>query len=165
MALESRPLEFVPANPDRAGEEAPDAPRLELDALNGHLGYFLRRLQVHIFQDFIRGLATFNVRPAQYSVMVLIAGNPGQPQAAIARALNIERAALAKMLHELQGRGWIERLPSVRDGRSHALFMTRDGEKTLARIKRLALEHERRIERFVGSKRRRELLNLLKDFG
>lgn len=165
MALRQRTSAPPSAAPDSARKETVNSPRLDFDTLDGHLGYFLRRLQVHIFQDFIRGLAAFDVRPAQYSVMVLIASNPGRPQAIIARALNIERAALAKMLHELQGRGWIQRLPSVRDGRSHALFMTRDGEKALARIKSLALTHERRIERLIGPERRRELLNLLKDFG
>ncbi len=165
MVLRPPTSALPPIAADGAREETASSPRLDFDALNGHVRYFLRRLQVHIFQDFIRGLAAFDVRPAQYSVMVLIAANPGQPQAAIARALNIERAALARMLHELQRRGWVQRLRSTRDGRSHALFMTRDGQKALARIKMLALAHERRMEQFIGPKRRRELLNMLKDFG
>ena len=145
--------------------DVPDADRLHFDTLDGHLGYFVRRLQVHIFQDFIRTLAPFDVRPAQYSVLVLIAANPSRSQAAIGRALNIERAALAKMLHELEARGWVRRLPSVRDRRSHALYLSRDGEKALSRIKALALAHERRLERLVGTSRHRELIELLREFG
>lgn len=165
MAPKPQTAQPLSAVPDSARQGTSGAHRLEFDTLNGHLGYFVRRLQIHIFQDFIRSLAPFDVRPAQYSVLVLIGSNPGQPQAAIARALNIERAALAKMLHELEGREWIRRLPSVRDGRSHALFLTREGEKAMTRIKALARAHERRLERHVGTKRHRELLNLLKDFG
>src|SRR3982750_2594194 len=46
--------------------------RLKLGALEGHLGYFLRRLQVSVFKDFMRTLAPMDVRPAQYSVLLLV---------------------------------------------------------------------------------------------
>src|SRR5262245_39095343 len=72
---------------------APDqAERLKLGTLDGHLGYFLRRLQVSVFKDFIRTLAPMDVRPAQYSVLLLVEANPGRSQAAIGQALDIERA-------------------------------------------------------------------------
>ena len=155
------------STPVAAGENkgSAAAARLDLGILDGHLGYFVRRLQVEIFQQFISTLAPFNVRPAQFSVLVLIESNPGQPQAAISRALDIERAALAKMLHELERRDWIQRLPAVDDGRSHALFLTPNGEQALRRIKELAQIHERQLERRLGTKRYRELAALLKDFG
>jgi hypothetical protein len=68
------------------------AERLKLGTLDGHLGYFLRRLQIAVFKDFIRTLAPMDVRPAQYSVLLLIEANPGRSQAAIGQALDIERA-------------------------------------------------------------------------
>ena len=71
------------------------AEKLELGELNGHIGYFLRRLQVAVFKDFIRTLASMRLRPAQYSVMLVIEHNPGRSQAAIGQTLNIERARLA----------------------------------------------------------------------
>ena len=50
---------------------APDqTDRLKLGTLDGHLGYFLRRLQVSVFKDFMRTLAPMDVRPAQYSVLL-----------------------------------------------------------------------------------------------
>ena len=67
------------------------------------------------------------LRPAQYSVMLLIEANPGSSQAAIGRALGIERARLARLLHDLEGRKWIERRSANGDGRSHALFLAADG--------------------------------------
>src|SRR5262245_21742133 len=76
--------------------------RLALGELRDHLGYLVRRLQVGIFQDFIRTLAPMDVRPAQYSVLLVIAANRGRSQAAIGRALGIERARLARLLHELE---------------------------------------------------------------
>jgi DNA-binding MarR family transcriptional regulator len=134
---------------------------LDLAELKGHLGYFLRRLQVWVFRDFINTLSSINLRPAQYSVLILIAANPGQSQAAIGKTLNIERAGLARLLHELERRKWIQRLRGPKDGRSHALFLTSEGEKTLERIKKLALRHEAQLAQFVGPERRKLLLEVL----
>src|SRR5215467_12822595 len=139
--------------------------KLKLGALDGHLGYFLRRLQVTVFKDFIRTLAPMDVRPAQYSVLLLIEANPGRSQAAIGQALEIERARLARLLHVLEGRGWIERRAANGDGRSHSLYLTRAGEKALVRIKALAARHEAWLAETLGPKRRLLLLDHLKEFG
>jgi DNA-binding MarR family transcriptional regulator len=145
---------------------APDqTDRLKLGTLDGHLGYFLRRLQVSVFKDFMRTLAPMDVRPAQYSVLLLIEANPGRSQAAIGQALDIERARLARLLHVLEGRGWIERRAAHGDGRSHSLHLTRGGEKALMRIKALAGRHEAWLVEILGSKRRLLLMDLLKEFG
>jgi DNA-binding MarR family transcriptional regulator len=145
---------------------APDrSDGLKLGTLDGHLGYFLRRLQVTVFKDFIRTLAPMDVRPAQYSVLLLIEANPGRSQAAIGQALDIERARLARMLHVLEGRGWIERRAANGDGRSHSLYLTRAGEKALVRIKALAARHEAWLAEILGSKRRLQLMEHLKEFG
>jgi DNA-binding MarR family transcriptional regulator len=138
---------------------------LKLGALDGHLGYFLRRLQVAVFKSFIRTLAPMKVRPAQYSVLLLIEANPGRSQAAIGQALDIERARLARLLHVLERRRWIERRASTGDGRSHSLFLTREGGKALVRIKSLAMRHEAWLTDFVGSRRRAVLIDSLRDFG
>jgi DNA-binding MarR family transcriptional regulator len=141
------------------------ADKLKLGALGGHLGYFLRRLQVAVFKHFIRTLAPMDVRPAQYSVLLLIEANPGRSQAAIGQALDIERARLARLLHVLEKRRWIERRASPGDGRSHSLYLTREGEKALVRIKALTARHEAWLTEFVGSKSHTKLMGLLKDFG
>jgi len=138
--------------------------RLGLGHLDQHLGYFVRRLQLIIFKDFIRELAAVKLRPAQYSVLLLIEANPGSSQAAIGRTLGIERARLARLLHDLEGREWIERRPAS-DGRTHALFLVADGAKALAHSKKLAARHEAHMTKLLGAKRKAELLDLLKDLG
>ena len=151
-----------------AGSQLPDAGQgqaLDFDELNGHIGYFLRRLQVAVFSNFIRTLAPLDVRPAQYSVLILISANPGRSQSAIGQALNIERARLARMLHELERRKWIERRAAPDDRRSHSLFLTEPGAKALARIRSLAARHEERMVELIGRDRRLLLLDLLREFG
>jgi len=138
---------------------------LELGQLNNHLGYFLRRLQIWVFKDFIETLRVMKVRPAQYSVLLIIEANPGRTQAAIAQSLSIERARLARLLHELERRKWISRRASGRDARSHSLYLTRDGERALERIKVLARRHEAQLASYIGQKRRQQLMDLLREFG
>ena len=153
-----------PRGPDALPDGGPNQ-SLDFAELHDHVGYFLRRLQVAVFSNFIRTLAPLDVRPAQYSVLVLIAANPGRSQSAIGQALNIERARLARMLHELEGRKWIERRAAPDDRRSHSLFVTEAGAKALARIRSLAARHEERMVELIGRDRRLRLLDLLREFG
>jgi DNA-binding MarR family transcriptional regulator len=137
---------------------------LQLGVLDSHLGYFARRLQVWIFQDFVRALASFDIRPAQFSVLVVIEANSGLSQADLSERLGIERARLVRLLDELEKRGLIRRQPSPLDRRSHALVLTREGQKRLKRMKVLAAEHEANLTKRLGTTQRETLLGLLRDF-
>jgi DNA-binding MarR family transcriptional regulator len=136
-------------------------PVIGLDALEGHLGYFVRRLQIWVFQDFIRMLAGIDISPAQYSVLVVIGANRGLSQTELAATLGIERARLVRLLHRLERRSLIQRLPA--DGRRHALQLTAQGRTLLARAKTLAARHERRLMQKLGSERHKALLATLRD--
>ena len=136
---------------------------IDLGVLNQHLGYFVRRVQVWIFQDFIRKLASIDISPAQFSVLVVIGANEGLSQAELAGTLGIERARLVRMLHLLERRGLTQRLPSSADGRRHALRLTRAGQTTLRRAKALAAQHEAGLQARLGE-RYRPLLEAVREF-
>jgi DNA-binding MarR family transcriptional regulator len=148
----------------RKGQHAP-AGTLALGQLDSHLGYFVRRLQIWIFQDFIRTLAPMKVRPAQYSVLLIIEANPGRSQASIGQTLGIERARLARMLHELERRKWVARHANGSDARSHSLYLTAEGENALVKIKKLAEQHEVHLRDLLGHKRHRQSLDWLREVG
>jgi DNA-binding MarR family transcriptional regulator len=139
-------------------------PVLDLGVLDGHLGYFVRRLQVWIFQDFVRTLSAFDIRPAQFSVLVVIEANPGLSQADLGETLGIERARLVRLLDGLERRGLTRRQASPTDRRSHALSLTDAGVAALKRIKSLAAEHEAHLANRLGADKRDVLLNALRDF-
>jgi DNA-binding MarR family transcriptional regulator len=142
------------------GRHAAAAP--DLGALGDRLGYFVRRLQVWIFQDLIRRLAHLDLSPAQFSVLVVIGANPGLSQVELAATLGIERARLVRLLHRLETRGLTERRPSSDDGRRHALMLTRLGEKTRAEATRLAAQHEEALRRKLGARKHKILLETLR---
>lgn len=137
---------------------------IDLGVLNQHLGYFARRMQIWIFQDFIKKLSSIDISPAQFSVLVVIGANEGLSQAELAGTLGIERARLVRMLHLLEQRGLTQRLPSSDDGRRHALRLTRAGQATLRRAQALAALHEETLKPKLGAERYRLLLDAMRTF-
>lgn len=154
----TRALPLRNSTPTRSGPQ----PAIALDALSGHLGYFVRRLQIWVFKDFINTLRRIDLSPAQYSVLVVIGANRGLSQTELAATLGIERARLVRLLHLLERRSLIQRLPA--DGRRHALQLTPQGRTLLVRAKTLAARHERRLMRKLGGERHKMLLAALRDF-
>lgn len=153
-------LSLVPREAARNHDRA----AVSRDVLDHHLGYFTRRFQVWVFQDFIRALSEIDIRPAQYSVLTVIGANPGLSQSDISQCLGIERARLVRMLDRLDRRGLTRRLESSRDRRSHALHLTREGEKLLRQAKTLAAQHEARLADKLGSDNHRIMLGILRQF-
>jgi DNA-binding MarR family transcriptional regulator len=135
---------------------------VDLGVLNDHLGYFVRRFQISIFQDFIRRLSSIDISPAQFSVLVIIGANEGLSQSELGATLGIERARLVRMLHLLDRRGLTERLPSSADGRRHALRLTRAGQIQLKKAKALAAQHEASLLTKLGPERYRFVLEALR---
>jgi DNA-binding MarR family transcriptional regulator len=156
MANRRAAIKETRAETPRPGRRRP----IDLGVLDQHLGYSTRRLQLWIFQDFIRRLAEVDIRPAQYSVLVVIDANPGLSQADLAEALGIERARMVHLLDRLESRKLIERHPSAFDRRSHALRLAREGQRLLKRAKALAADHEARLDEILGG-RRQQLIDLL----
>ncbi len=139
-------------------------PVIGLGVLNERLGYFVRRVQVWVFQDLIAQLSVLDLSPAQFSVLAVIAANPGLSQSELAGTLGIERARLVRLLHRLEQRGLTQRLPSVADGRRHALRLTREGQRVLARAKALSEEHEAGLVERLGEERYRLLMEAVREF-
>jgi DNA-binding MarR family transcriptional regulator len=151
-------------SPSAAARPAPGKREIALGVLNERLGYFLRRVQVWVFQDFIARLSALDLSPAQFSVLAVIGANAGLSQAELAGTLGIERARLVRLLHHLEERGLTRRLPSSADGRRHALRLTRSGQRVLARAVTLSAEHEAGLVQRFGARRYRTLIEAMREF-
>jgi DNA-binding MarR family transcriptional regulator len=139
-------------------------PAIALGVIDARLGYFIRRVQLWIFQDFIRRLSSLDISPAQFSVLAVIAANVGLSQAELSATLGIERARLVRLLHRLERRGLTQRLPSSADGRRHALRLTCDGRRVLARAKSLSDQHEAALIKRLGAERYKMLMETTREF-
>lgn len=126
------------------------------------IGYKLRRAQLAVFQDFLDSFSQMELRPAEFSVIAIVARNPGLKQAAIAQMLAIKPANLVALIDGLQKRSLIERRKGDTDRRTYALFLTDAGERFVARMFGTWRQHEDRlIERLGGTAERDRLLDLL----
>lgn len=136
-------------------------PSVDMGGLTGLVGYRLRRAQLAVFADFVEALAQLDLRPATYSVLVLVDANPGLNQAAIGDALGIQRTNFVHLVADLEKRGLVSREPSTVDRRAHVLDLTADGRRLLKRAREPVDAHEQRITAALGTTGRRQLLAML----
>ena len=141
--------------------EQEPAPGLDLGSLPRHLGYALRRAQIAVFDNFIGVLADLQLRPAQYSVLLVVEENPGRKQTEIAAALGIQRPNFVAMLDGLQKRGLVTRARSPLDRRSHSILLTPAGSALLAQAREAVRRHERGLCALIGGAEHDHLLDLL----
>jgi DNA-binding MarR family transcriptional regulator len=146
----------------RAARKDADDGEIELGELSDLLGYTLKRAQLKIFEDFLRCVASLQLTPAQFSVLLLLDRNPGRNQTEIASTLGILRPNFVAMLDGLESRDLCARIRSVNDRRSHQLVLTDKGKAVLARAKKLvAAKHEARLNELLGPDNRAALVEML----
>lgn len=149
MSDEDRPVRDGPAVPD-----VPD--------MGAIIGYKLRRAQLAVFQDFIECFARMQLRPAEFSVLALIARTPGQKQSEIAEQLGIKRANFVALMDGLERRGLAERRKAAGDKRSHSLHLTAEGRSFVQKMVSVWAAHEQRlVDRLGGPQARDRLIGLL----
>jgi len=115
-----------PRSPDRP--ELTPAGRLDEAQLHHVLGYQLAQARIvtdALFADHIG--VPFGLRPVEFTVLTLIAENPGGSLARIARALAVTPPNVTAVVDRLEAKGWIERAQSSKDRRSQVLHTTPRG--------------------------------------
>jgi DNA-binding MarR family transcriptional regulator len=135
---------------------------IDLGPLTGQSGFVLRLAQLAVFGDFIAACRRFDIRPAQYSVLIVIDINPGINQTELSAALAIKRANLVGLIDELEARGLAKRQRAASDRRSFGMFLTDRGAALLGDLNGVVREHERRVTRKLGKHGRDQLLALLR---
>ena len=126
-------------------EETTVGNAIDLGPLASALGYVLRRAQLSVFADFHATFAELDLRPAEFSVLVVIGRNPGLRQNQVGDLLGIQSPNIAAIVKRFVARGWTARQVSAHDRRAAALFLKAEGEEMLARAVGLWRQHERRI--------------------
>jgi DNA-binding MarR family transcriptional regulator len=137
---------------------------LTAEGLESSLGYSLRRAQLSTYDDYNAAMESFDVRPAQFAVLMLIQSNPGLTQSAICSALGIQKTNFVSLLDKLETRGLTERRKVGGDRRSSALHLTAEGEAFVSRMKAAHNTMEKQLVKRLGLKRTQELLAVLHEF-
>jgi DNA-binding MarR family transcriptional regulator len=144
-------------------EETSPARQVGLGALGDSIGYALRRAQLASTAEFLEAMKEVDLRPTQFSVLILINENPGVRQTEVCAALGLQKANFVPLLNELERRGLAERRPGVPDRRASALHLTEHGAAVLQRALQLHAEWEERVAARLGHMGREQLLGLLRE--
>jgi DNA-binding MarR family transcriptional regulator len=129
--------------------------------LHDLIGYALRRAQGAVYSDLNDALARISLRPLQFTLLLMVAENPGASQSDVCHALGIQKANCVPTMSELERRGLIIRRRSPADARSYALNITHKGKRILQRAGEVQSSHEQRLVEKIGQEGREQLLRLL----
>jgi DNA-binding MarR family transcriptional regulator len=129
--------------------------------LESLVGYNARRAALAIIAHFLPRMAPYDLRPVDFSVLSLIAHNPGITSRQLCGSLNILPPNLVGMVGQLEKRGLIERLPHPHDRRAAGLHLTPEGETLMreAEVRVAALEEEATSR--LSAAERKTLMRLL----
>lgn len=115
------------------------------------IGYWLRRAQQTVLHDFSETFAPYDLRPAEFSLLMLLARQPGIKQSDAAEILGIQRANFVALVDALQQRGLAERRKPDSDRRVQALYLTRQGTDFVVETSGKWRQHESRMISRLGS--------------
>lgn len=133
--------------------------RIDTSYLETLLGYNARRAALAVIGVFLQRMAPYGLRPVDFSVLTLIAHNPGITSRQICAALDILPPNLVGMIKSLDKRGLIERRPHPTDRRAQGLHLSPSGRK----LQKDAQATATKLERDVASRLSEQELDQLKE--
>src|SRR5262249_43022017 len=110
------------------------------EPLSEHLGYLMNWAAMRSRRAFVMALTPLGLRPPPDGLMVVAAANPGKTQQQLAELAQIDPSTLVAQIDELEKAGMAERRPDADDRRKRAIYLTANGERTLARARAVATE-------------------------
>ncbi|AOF85405.1 winged helix DNA-binding domain protein [Hydrogenophaga sp. RAC07] len=119
-----------------------EAPEIDTSYLETLLGYNARRAALTIIALFLRRMAPYDLRPVDFSVLTVVAHNPGVTSRQICAALDILPPNLVGMVKALHKRGLIERQPHPTDRRAQGLHLTLAGQRLHIQAQKTATDLE-----------------------
>lgn len=138
--------------------------QIDYGILDTLVGYKLRRAQVTVFNHFSERCLKFGITPGLFGVLSIVERNPGLTQTAIANALGNDRSAMVSVVDRLEALNVVERKPSVTDRRSHALFLTAQGETFYKELVEQVLAHEKEFTDTLKEGEKALMLDMLDRF-
>lgn len=150
--------------PSEAPAETATALAGELDTayLETLLGYNARRAALAVISVFLQRMEPYGLRPVDFSVLTLIAHNPGITSRQICTALDILPPNLVGMIKSLDKRGLIERRVHPTDRRAQGLHVSAAGKRLQREAQSTATQLERDVSQALTADELDTLNHLLR---
>jgi DNA-binding MarR family transcriptional regulator len=119
--------------------------------VEGHIGYLLVQASYTLRAALAAALRPHGLHPAQYSVLSVLARDPGSSGADLARACNTTPQAMNGVLATLEREGLVERRPHPTHGRILQVTLSGEGRRRLQASTPAVRALEASIERDVST--------------
>lgn len=130
--------------------------------LNHRASFLVRIAQLRSFDEFHRHFAGLGVTPAGFSVLAIVAANPGIRPGAIAEELCIKPSNVAALVNGLVAQGYVRRTPDATELRANLLTMTDAGAKAWREMERALEATDAGFLAGLDAAERRQFLALLR---
>ncbi len=135
---------------------------MDASFLEGLIGYNARRAAIAVIGVFLERMAPYGMRVVDFSVLTLIAHNPGITSRQLSAALAILPPNLVGMVRQLEERGLIDKRPHPSDRRAQGLYLTAAGEALQAETQQVVTSLETEAVTHLSEQERQTLIGLLR---
>jgi len=137
---------------------------IDFDIFGDLLSFFARTVVMALNQDLDARMDGLPVArgTGKISALLLVGANPGIRPSVVAHYILKDRAAMARLLAELQMAGLIEQRVSARERRARELYLTEAGQGLRSRVETIALSQDDAFFTALSAGEQRVLLGLLK---
>lgn len=134
---------------------------LDTRVLETFVGYNARRAWLVVSQVFAERMAAYGLKQVDFSVLSLLAHNPGATSRQLCSTLDMLPPNLVSLIAAMDGRGLIERRPHPHDGRAIGLYLTPAGEQLVRAAEQTVMELEADCSARLTPRERDTLIRLL----
>ncbi len=157
MASTSTTRKTAPGTPRSANTPDP----LDSGLLESLVGYNTRRAYLVISAVFAERMADYGLKPVDFSVLSLLAHNPGATSRQLCAKLDILPPNFVNIVAGMDKRGLIERRPHPYDGRAVGLHLTQAGEELVREAEKAVVQLEQDASAKLTARERETLIRLL----
>jgi DNA-binding MarR family transcriptional regulator len=146
----------------RNGSTHPAVEEVDTSFLETLVGYNARRAALAVIDVFLERMTPYGLRPVDFSVLSLVAHNPGITSRQLCATLGILPPNLVGMVNALEKRELLARQPHPRDGRAMGLHLTASGQKLVRDAEKTAAALEAEVGARLTASELQTLIRLLK---
>lgn len=146
----------------RTDAGTPSVEEVDASYLEGLIGYNARRTALAVIEVFLQRMAVYDLRPVDFSVLSLIAHNPGITSRQLCATLGILAPNLVGMVNALEKREVVARQPHPTDGRAMGLHLTDGGVRLMRDAERTAAKLEAEVASRLTPAEAKTLIRLLR---
>jgi DNA-binding MarR family transcriptional regulator len=125
------------------------------------MGYNASRASHTMVSHFMRGVRGFDLRTVDFSVLSVMAHQPGVTSRQLCQLLNVLPPNMVVLLRDLDKRGLIERTPHPTDGRAMGLSLSPSGKALMKKAEKAASDADAQGTAHLTAAERKTLVRLL----